>query len=565
MKSPGKIPCSIELENRLERLKNRFIAALYEHDADAAATALAAMGSLVVQSENGTKKKAVALLPLSETSEKLVNQTCQAWKKLAFHLPASNHLALNTVYRQIKQALTAGIRQARPADDRTGFTQWTALLGLDTVRQELLFKTAMTFQLTTGCSNFCRRCNEWALPRVRGHFTLQAVKQIMHCMAKQDNRHISLYGASDPLDWEDGGSTVADIVVAARKQGMETSLLTKLPRGKSLLLQELTDLNADLSVSVTSRNKRRVRQLENQLNKSFSKQHDTDDLLIPACLDEDFTSVKPSITDGYGTEITPDGAYIVIPTFTSALHPFGHKKIPVTPGTSFFPLKKTGRHALLVDYFKPLCGYNLKKERCWRETLLSVQVETLLLDSGEYELTPPGMRSVKEYLEIFDSTARVRRRKMSLSVLRKLKKAFVGNTPYQALSATEQKKYKARILRHLFLCKKEGCHTARIHTLSFFLKAVIRYLHRHPQNTAIIRFLTRNEFDTLTGTAAGNGATVEQMLSNDKKDSFLLFRQLALGLLFSSPFGKTATAFAERHPSQYDPLADLFAQKIELK
>jgi len=221
-------------------------------------------------------------------------------------------------------------------------------------------------------------------------------------MADQDNDDISLYGASDPLDWTENKKTISDIIEYLEKLPLGYSLLTKVPRGKESLLKNLLEINANLSVSITSKNKVRIKKIEQALGKPISKQHDLEELLIPARLDEDFISIKPSITDGYGTEITPDGAFIIIPTFTSALHPFGHKKIRITSATTFFPVKKIGRKALLVDYFKPLEGYDLNKNKYHLDRLLDVQIESIILDNGSDELTPPGMRSLKEYLSIFE-------------------------------------------------------------------------------------------------------------------------------------------------------------------
>ena len=163
-------------------------------------------------------------------------------------------------------------------------------------------------------------------------------------MADQDNDEISLYGASDPLDWTQDHRSIMDIIDYFKALPMEYSLLTKVPKGKENLLKKLLKNQANLSVSVTSKNKKRIKEIEQDLDTPLSKQHDLTELLIPARLDEDFMTIKPSITDGYGTEITLDGAFIILPTFTSALHPFGHKKIMVTRATTFFPKKKTFFH-----------------------------------------------------------------------------------------------------------------------------------------------------------------------------------------------------------------------------
>jgi len=318
-------------------------------------------------------------------------------------------------------------------------------------------------------------------------------------------------------------------------------------------------------VSMTSRNKKRIKALESRLTQTIAKQHDTDDLLIPAYLDEDFLSVKPSIADGYGCEITTDGAYIIIPTFTCALHPLGHKKIAISRETCFFPIKKTARQALLVDYFKPLKGYDLNKKIKYRKTLMEVQVETILLDSGKDELTPPGMRSVKEYFSIFASKARVRRKKMTKTVLKKLKESYLGNKEseketFQFLPQAVQKEYITKIRAHLDLCKTAKCLETRKNTAAFFLAAIMAYLKNNPVKSKIILHLVKDEIDAQQNKENSfqlENIEIAQLFPDEKTDAFELFRYLALQIL-ANPSSPQIEKFINEHPTIYDPVADIF-------
>jgi hypothetical protein len=335
-----------------------------------------------------------------------------------------------------------------------------------------------------------------------------------------------------------------------------------VPKGRESLLTTLIKSNANISVSITSTNKNRISKVEQVLEQPLSKQHDLDELLIPAGFDEDFISIKPSITDGYGTEITPDGAFIIIPTFTSALHPFGHKKITITRKTNFFPIKKTGRDALLVDYFKPLKGYNLKNETMYLDHLLDVQIESIILDNGKEELTPPGMRSLKEYFEIFEDKPRLQRKKMTKAILKRLKKRFLFNTSFQNLSIKTKQVYLKKIRSHLDLCNKKKCIAAKLFSISFFLKSISIYVKTNSVKTKIMLFLLKKEIKTsdkkIGGTADRN--TPEDLLIDAGKNSFDIFQYYILKLL-DNPDNKIILKFIKTYPPKYDPIADIFIQE----
>lgn len=534
----------------LETKKNQLLAAIYANDFPAI--------------ENIYKKIcefADNLNHLDENTQKTLNQLQIIFKRFKSQFPKKIFTKLNTcnksLSRLISDTVKKDIRQLRCID----LSEWEDRVKLTEQQKKLIYKTAMTFQLTSGCSNYCIRCNEWALPGVRSYFSYAAICKMIDRMEQQRNEEISLFGASDPLDWEQDDKTLSDILTYLENTSVKYSILTKVPRGRRTLLKQLIKKHSNLSVSVTARNKTRIENIQDEIRKPLSRQHDTDDLLIPAGLDEDFITVKPSITDGYGTEITPDGVFIIIPTFTSALHPFGHKKISVTAHTWFFPEKKTGRHALLVDYFKPLKGFNLNQETCCLEQLLDVQIESILLDTGKYELTPPGMRSVKEYLSIFEEDARTQRKKMTVSVVRRLKNEFIASSKFKILPHHIRETYREKIQHHLALCKKENCLKAKIFALSFFLDAIYQYVQKNKTKTQIIKFLLKEDIARrLTTFKDIDFENIQGIVSNPEIDSFILFRCLVASLLDQN---KTSAIeqFIKTYPATYDPEKDIFISR----
>ncbi len=502
------------------------------------------------------------LSDITENDEKLLNQIQVIYKKYAAATVSQLKFSpFKEPYQQLKILLRDHIRSCSDPVHHMDFQQWETALGLNRAQLDLLYKTAMTFQMTRGCSHFCRRCNEWALPKVRSHFSFNAVCRILDRMTTQDNTDIALYGASDPLDWDDSHHTLCDIIDYADQNLIEYSILTKVPRRKEPLLKNLLKKGTNLSVSLTSKNKTRICKIEKEIKTVISKQHDLDELLIPAGRDEDFSSIKPSITDGYGTEITPDGAFIILPTFTSALHPYGHQKIKITSDTTFFPLKKTGRQALLVDYFKPLEGYDLNKNRVHLTYLLDVQVESILLDNGTDELTPPGMRSLKEYLSIFDEKARRQRQRMTPSVMKRLKKETLSQQQFKHLASRQKIIYLNKIKRHLLLCKKTPCFFSKLNAMSFFLSSVCAYQKKNPTRTDVIKILLKDEMSVVQqfGTKKGFAADIKDTLKDPASDSFDVFRFLVFNLLTDQNLSVTH-AFIEKFSSHYDPITDIFVQ-----
>jgi hypothetical protein len=555
MKENKKKPKGVESANFFggpdpffEEKKNEFLAAIYDQNPRQTESAY----ELILQ---GAQKKAGTL---SETDEKYLRQIQVAFKQFKPFILTHGSEKMLAGYQALQSLIRKNVRDQSVQPEVVAYNTWKTRVDLASWQQDLVFTTAVTFQMTSGCSNYCRRCNEWALPKIRSHFSKGAVKTLIGKLMASGNMDLSLYGASDPLDWEDASTDLRDILSGL--DAPEFSLLTKIPRGKEGLLKALLEMDINISVSLTDRNRSRIETIEEQRDQPISKQHASKDLLIPAGLDEDFISVKPSITDGYGTEITPEGAWIIIPTFTSALHPFGHKKLPVTRTTPFFPVKKLGRQALLVDYFKPLEVIGKDKTPVFLSRLQDVQVESILLDNGSEELTPPGMRSLKEFFSIFEETARRQRKKMTPAVIKRLKKKFLSQTRFSDLSDEKKQLYKAKILAHLAFCNKKVVDESRLCAASFFLEAITFFLKRHPVKGRIIAFLTEKEtIDSEKYPPSSQGQGSVSLLSPPLADTWKIFRRCAVSLVHGC-HDENITAFIANHPSKYDSMADRFVK-----
>lgn len=532
----------------LEQKRNQLLGALYENDHPA-------FEQIFIHLLTYAQKQPQP----DEYSEKLLSQVKTILRKFRPSIEQQCSQEFFTYQNRLKKHILTSIKQSSRTVRHVNFQEWESRIGLNTRQKKLLYKTAMTFQLTSGCSNYCRRCNEWALPKVRSHFSYEAILTILEQLVIHKNDDISLYGASDPLDWQEDGKTISDVIDAVENFTLQYNILTKIPRGKETTLKTLLKKNANLAVSMTRQNKARIKKIEQDLKQIISKQHDLDELLIPAGLDEDFVTIKPSITDGYGVEITPDSAVVIIPTFTSALHPFGHKKLKITSATTFFPVKKTGRNALLVDYFKPLEGYDLDQKRTHLSNLLDVQIESILLDNGTEELTPPGMRSLKEYLSIFEEKARIQRHKMTPSILRHIKNKELTNTPFKKLSHKNKQIYLKKIQRHFDLCKAEKCRQLKRCAISFFLASISDYVNRNPDKIKIIQFLLKKESQSIVSSYARTleGRPPETVLVDTHFNAFEIFRFYVFCLLTQSNHHHIISFFTS-FPSVYDPVSDLF-------
>ncbi|HKK98829.1 MAG TPA: hypothetical protein VJ943_01160 [Desulfotignum sp.] len=531
----------------LETLKNRFLAAIYRQETREARTAFL----LIVDAAQKS------LPEPGETREKILRQIQTAFVRFKPFL-TSPRVGLAAPFQALKTLLADVVKSRCRGVYHISYTDWHTRVNLLPWQTDLVFENAITVQLTSGCSHFCRRCNEWALPGIRCHFSYHAAVQIIEQLLKQGNTDTALYGASDPLDWQDGPHTLADLLTPVGDTA-RFSLLTKVPKAGQGVLQTLVHRNIALSVSVTDANRDRITGLEKQTGITLAKQHDFDDLLIPAGLDEDFSTVKSSITDAYGTEITPEGAFIIIPTFTCALHPMGHKKLPITPKTAVFPVKKIGRKALLKDYFKPLEVVGQENTPFYLSGLLDTQVETLLLDNGSMDLSPPGMRNLKEYFTIFQEPARRQRKHMTRSIFQGLKNQFFPHGRYHDLTPAQQRLYRRKIAAHLDFCNKNIVEQSRTCAMSFFLQAARNFLVEHEDKKTIIAHLIKPEAERLE-LCYGHTAQKSDghhLFSHDTDDLFDWFRFYVTALVFDR-CTQTVTRFIQAHPAAYDPVADRF-------
>lgn len=531
----------------LESLKNEFLATLYRG---------------IAEESLGVYQRILALArfrfpDITENEEKILRQVQAAFRKLdAEHL----YPPMAKPFKELGSILIKLARIQSASVAYVSYTDWQHRINLHSWQIRRLFESAVTCQLTTGCSNFCRRCNEWALPKIRAHFSVDAVETLIRELIAAGNTDTALYGASDPLDWKDQGWTLSDLLIP-QKDRTGFSLLTKLPQGGQTALRQLITAGIPLSVSVTARNRVRVSAFETEHNIRLQKQHDADNLMIPACLDEDFTTVKPSITDAYGTEITPDGAFIVLPAFTSALHPMGHQKLAISRNTGWFPVKKIGRAALLVDYFKPLEVQGPGEISFHLDTLLDVQVENILLDTGADSLTPPGMRSIREYFEIFEEPARQRRKQMTRSVIRRIRKNGLAGRQYRDLSPMERDRYRARIQAHIDFCRKKPVREAELAAVSFFLAAILSYLKIQPEKRRILAVLLGQEPERLAKCYAGQAdhLPVDKMFSACPENTWEVFRFYATAMTMGRYTAKV-DKFIHCRPARFDPVSDRFVR-----
>lgn len=525
----------------VEELKNKILAALF-------ATNSGRLKELLDLANDKAKAP-----ELGETDEKYLRQALAALIKYK-HL-IKDHMDLKKRTAHLKNLLADKVRRADPGHMK--YTYWKNQLDTVPWQHPYIFSEAITFQMTSGCSNFCRRCNEWALPKVRHHFSYDAVNTFIDTFQTYGNTDLALYGGSDPLDWCDDYHNITH-VLSRLKKNCNFSLLTKIPKGKDDLAKALIKAGIPMSVSLTDRNREKILRLERQMGQSFTKQHATADLLIPAGLDEDFATIKPSITDSYGTEISPDGCFAVIPAFTSALHPFGHKKIKITSKTTFIPRKKIGRPALLVDYFKPIEVFT-KNGPSTLPSLLDVQVENILFDNGRDELTPPGMRSIREYFEIFSDQARLKRKSLTPSVVKRIKAKYLHNTSFRNINPEKKAAMKNEILDHVRFTRKAIVAQAKICSISFFLAAIYAYIQRQPIKCRIIRHLTMQEYVHHRKLSQGIDlfSPIAKQLANSDTDPWLLFRYYALTLIHDGPLTQ-ADQFIRSYPAAFHPKKDRF-------
>jgi hypothetical protein len=489
---------------------------------------------------------------LSEVAQKALNQLQSAVKKLLPTLPETVAHRFIAARKAIKQKLASQTRRQAGSVTYADYGDWFTGVGCGHNAYAALLQTVGVFQLSVGCSNTCRRCNEWALAGVRKHFSFPAAVQIIEDLYGADNLDYALYGASDPLDWRWKEKTIADLLAETGGRGIHPriGLLTKIPKGSASIAVRLLTGGADLAVSVTERNRSRVERLEERVDGPLQIHHHSRDLMIPAGLDDDFVTLKSSVTDYYGTEITPEGAFHVIPTFTSALNPTGQSRCRITKGTPWFLKKRVGRDGLQTVYFKPLTVVGCSGREYVLEELLDPQVENVLLDPGEDGPTPPGMMNLSEYFKTFDPDATARRRHLLPSVIKNLREneGFAGHRGHLSIES--------HIDAHRAFSDPDTVLSFRHSAVSFLLRSARQYLLRHPPERGIIAFLRQKDLAERRRRTpdlyGSRGTRLHQEMAAYSIPSFDLF-QAWLCRLLDNPDDKVVQTYINDHSAAYCP------------
>lgn len=543
-------------DNYFEKKRNELIASIYGRRF---------METCRIYEEVAVKADEAGVM--SEVEQKAINQLQLAFKRLSEGVEEALAEEMATARRQIRKKMSRIVKAQTKYPSYVSYDAWYKELGLSKKMFSTMLKTVALFQITVGCSNFCRRCNEWALPGVRKHFNFPSVKRLTKELFDVNNREFAYYSASDPLDWRSSQKTIVDIAGFMKNQGYDSKygLLTKIPGGSEKIAENLILMDADLAVSITKKNRARVRRIEQSTGKRFEAQHETEQLEIPAGLDEDFSSIKPSISDNYGTEITPEGAFLIIPTFTSALNPTGQCRIQVTKHTNFFIKKRVGRDALPVEYFKPLQALKPQTEEFTLDGLLDAQIENILLDDGSPELLPPGMMSLQEYFKVYEPEAVECRRKLLGSVVKGLRKKFLPRGKVGDDSSYRRgDEFRRRVHEYIEFCRMSSVKGFKKNTFSFFLKAVSGYARNHPAQREIVLHLRKHDKKKyekrFQGMGTGRTKDLESIIEKSKSGLFELFEALMFELL-NTPDNVTINKFIDNHPAIYDADSDRFVCK----
>jgi hypothetical protein len=491
---------------------------------------------------------------LSELDQKAINQLQQAAKRFRPQLIENSQGGLMAAYEAIRKRLARAVRWQTKNIEFIGYDQWAQKTGLTEDITHVMFKTVSTLQMTVGCSISCRRCNEWALPVPRKHFTFDAATRLIRELFDAGNSDFALYCASDPLDWRCGEKNIVDIIGFMSDRGYKSryGLLTKIPRGSGNIVKALLTLGADIGFSITDKNRSKAERIKDEAGIDIEVQHDFDQLLIPAGLDEDFISIKSSITDNYGTEITPEGAFLIVPAFTSSLYPTGQCRVPVTHDTRFFLKKRVGRDALPIQYFKPLEAVDSDGREFIPNELFDVQIANILLDNGSDQLTPPGMMNLREYFKTYEPDAIMRRRGLLPAVAKGLKKDILLNGKDKEESRKKRyTRFRQAVGDYSRTCRISEVQKLKINSFSFYLESISRYLKSHPAEGDIIRFLRRqdrekaiNEYRALKG----HGRPVYDLITNRETDTFNMF-QILMFQLMEDPDNEEVHGFIRDHPA----------------
>jgi hypothetical protein len=501
---------------------------------------------------------------LSEMDQKALNQIQQAVKKTFDFTRSCHESDLKGIYRIIRNRLSSITRMQIREPQYVSYDSWSRQVGITGNQLRVMLGTVILIQLSVGCSNFCRRCNEWALPGVRKHFSFDAVKRIIRETAETGNREFTIYSASDPLDWKHEERNIIDIIEFMEKNGYvpKYGFLTKVPKGSRRAVEKLLKMDADFAVSITGKNRKRIEAIEKAASKRINIQHDLDELLIPSGLDEDFKSIKSSITDNYGLEITPEGAFIIIPSYTSALNPTGQARIPVTGRGQFFLKRKAGRDALPVEYFKPLQAISIDGKEFTLDKLLDPQIENILLENGLEGATPPGMMSFKEYFQIFESDAVLRRKRMIPSVVKELKEKMLLQSKTNPDDRNHNLAcFRKKVREYLESSRMEAVLESKKNAVSFYLKSIADYLRREPVKREIIIHLRKKDRKMVElnfhDILKASKINVESLIENPGTNVFDIMQGLIFRLLDNYEDDGIQDFIAKRK-AVYDPGIDRF-------
>jgi len=492
----------------------------------------------------------------SEEDQKKINQIQHIVK--VFFPEITKTCSGKNIYKKIREKNTEIARNQLKNVEHVEYNVWKERLGLTENQFSIMLKTVTILQITIGCSIFCRRCNEWSLPGPRVHFSFDAVKKIILDLKRAGNSQYICYGASDPLDWRDKEKNIIDILTFVRAHNCEPDygILTKVPKGSEKIAETLLGMDLDIGVSITRKNRSRIQRIEKKTGIKFQAHHDDEHLLIPAGLDDDFVSIKSSITDNYGTQITPEGIVMVIPAFTSPLKPTGQARIDITPDTSFFLNREAGVRALLVEYFKPLKAIDHLGQEFTMGRLLDGQIENILMDNGSEEVSVPGMMNMSEYFKTFEPATVLNRGKLFPVVLKRLKAEILLSNEKKDNLSEKLSRFRQKAHAYLSFCRIKPVAEYKKYTFSFYLKSMKDYLKRYPSEREIIIFLRKSEkikynkeYALLSGMDENE---IDLLIKESEKNIFHIFQGL-LFLLLENPDNKIIEKFIEKYPAKYDP------------
>ncbi len=514
-------------QNIFDRKRNEFLVAIYDGDFQA-----------VLNVYNEILEKFNGLREPGEEDLKALYQIQHAFRVFRRRVPEPLMLELRNLYTCIRKKLTRITRDQTRDVSHIDYEAWAFGTGLSEKLLSVLFQTVTSLQMSVGCSNTCRRCNEWALPGVRKHFSFDAVTTLIQKIFQTGNRNFALYSASDPLDWQDKEKTVAHIwkFMAVHGYHPRYGLLTKIPKGSEKTIAVLLGDKADIGFSITSKNREKAQKIETTLQKKLEWQHDFDDLLIPAGRDDDFLTIKPSVVDSYGAEITPEGVFMVIPTFTSALYPTGQCRIRVTSHMGFCLKQKVGRAALPVAYFKPLEAVDRDGRIFTLDHLLDAQIENILLDTGDEGVSPPGMMNLREYFQTFAPAAVQQRRLLLPAVIKGLQKEILRQEKYKEENKKERcRHFRQQVRGYMSFCSKMDIGMHRKNAFDDFLKTIADYLKSHPVERRIISKLREKDRPQYVKKHPEifmkDVPNMDHLLNENEKDLFSLFEAMLFRLL----------------------------------